>query len=201
MYRVAYAAFAAIVFLSGCEREKKVSDESQAWSETNFGTHGELAAMMEDSAAPASASDHLKPLAWLVGKWIDKNDDISVKLSYHWDPSHHFLIQRFSMQSSHEKPIQGVQILGWDPLKERIRSWIFDSRGGFGEGVWSEDEDHWYVRIYFTLADGQKASAIHILTQLDENTYSFEAENRDLNGRLFPNLGPFKVVREKDSKW
>ena len=31
-----------------------------------------------------------------------------------------------------------TQRIGWDPAAKQIRSWEFDSEGGFGEGTWGE---------------------------------------------------------------
>lgn len=144
----------------------------------------------------SSQFDHLKELRWLVGKWIDADDDVSLELSYDWDKSKNFLIQHFTMQILNYKQIEGVQIIGWDPIKERIRSWIFDSDGGFGDGVWSAADNALYTRVFFTTADGQKASATHVYTKVDDNTYTFASENRAIDGSLLPNIGPFKVVRQ-----
>lgn len=145
-----------------------------------------------------SQLEHLNKLDWLIGNWIDSDDDVSLVLSYEWDKSKNFLIQHFTMQILDHKQIEGVQIIGWDPSNERIRSWIFDSDGGFGEGVWSEDGNDWYVKVSFTMANGQKASATHVYTNVDENTYSFASENRAIDGSLLPNIGPFEVVRQDE---
>ena len=32
-----------------------------------------------------------------------------------------------------------TQRIGWDPVADHIRSWEFDSEGGFGEGKWGGD--------------------------------------------------------------
>lgn len=34
--------------------------------------------------------------------------------------------------------LEGTQVIGWDPAAGTIRSWMFDSDGGFGEGTWSK---------------------------------------------------------------
>lgn len=140
-------------------------------------------------------NDTLAELNWLVGSWVDAEEDIDVTLSYRWDPSKHFLLQHFTMKSEDTEPLEGFQIIGWDPAKEKIHSWIFDSEGGFGEGNWFHDDNRWVASVKFTLPDGRIASATHIYTKIDSDTYTFSIENRDVNGSIMPNVGPYKIVR------
>lgn len=179
-YKIAFTLLAAIaLFLGGCE---KVKDHPEP----------------EEVSQNTDASEHLKELDWLVGKWIDedKEDDVSLELSYAWDPSGNFIIQHFTMQVDNKK-FEGIQIIGWDPIQDKLRSWIFDSAGGFGESIWSKQDNKWVVKTVFTLADGGQASAMHVYTKISENAYTFAAENRDIDGSLLPNVGPFKVIRQR----
>ena len=34
--------------------------------------------------------------------------------------------------------MSGTQLIGWDPRIRQIRSWVFDSDGGFSEALWSQ---------------------------------------------------------------
>lgn len=141
--------------------------------------------------------DHLKDLEWLVGQWIDKENDIEMTLVCRWDKNRNFLIQNFVTKILNQEEIEGQQIIGWDPTEKRIRSWVFDSDGGFGESFWSQDDNSWYSTISFTLPDGRRASATHIYTKIDNNTYTFASVTRDVDGKLLPDIGPFKVVRKE----
>jgi hypothetical protein len=55
--------------------------------------------------------------------------------------------------------MEGWQIIGWDPLEERIRSWTFDGEGGFGEGTWTREGDRWLLRETGVAPDGTRTSA------------------------------------------
>ena len=50
----------------------------------------------------------------------------------------------------------GMQIIGWDPAAKQIRSWVFDSDGAFGEGVWNKQGNRWYIQSTGTLARRQQ---------------------------------------------
>ena len=63
--------------------------------------------------------------------------------------------------------LEGTQVIGWDPAAGTIRSWMFDSDGGFGEGTWSKKDNSWIVKFNQVLPDGRKASATNIYTLID----------------------------------
>lgn len=146
--------------------------------------------------APPSHFEHLKDLDWLVGKWVNTDEDLVFTSHYRWDKSKNFLTQHFTLKVLDHKQLSGKQIIGWDPIKQQVRSWVFDSEGGFGENTWSKNGNSWYLTAVFTLSDGQRATATHIITQVDDKTYTFASVGRDIDGRVLPNIGPFKVVKQ-----
>jgi hypothetical protein len=91
--------------------------------------------------------------------------------------------------------MSGTQIVAWDPSSERIRSWVFDSDGGFGEGLWSREENRWVIKAHSTLADGKKGTAVQIITKLDDNSFTWESIGREVDGELLPNVEPITIVR------
>lgn len=139
--------------------------------------------------------EQLKELDWLAGNWIDEDDNIDVKYTVEWDKNKNFLTQHFALSILGLEELSGRQIIGWDPVDKKIHSWIFDSDGGYGESVWSKEGNTWYESLTFTLPQGGKASATHIYQKIDDDTYTFASENRDVGGVLLPNIGPFKIIR------
>jgi hypothetical protein len=53
----------------------------------------------------------------------------------------------------------GVQRIGWDPIARRIKSWTFDSNGGYGDGQWSKQGDTWVVQASGVLPDGRTTTS------------------------------------------
>lgn len=150
------------------------------------------------SNTEAQANPNLKQLEWLIGKWVNNDEDISITSDYEWDNEKNFLVQKFFVdKAGPDDDIRGKQIIGWDPSQKKIRSWIFDSLGGFGEGTWENLDHTWYVSVRFTLPDGRRASATHIYQKVDDNTYNFSSQDRDVDGDVLPNVGPFKTIRQK----
>lgn len=146
---------------------------------------------------PSSQYEHLKELEWLIGEWIDEDEDVIIKTRGQWDKYKNFLTQKFSVITEGKLSLEGRQVIAWDPVKNRIRSWVFDSDGGFGEGIWKKQGDSWIVEISQTLADGSLASAVNIYTPINQNQYKWESTGREVGGEFLPNLGPVTVVRRK----
>jgi hypothetical protein len=87
------------------------------------------------------------------------------------------------------------EIIGWYPDRQQIRSWIFDSNGGFGESTWANDGEHWLIQASNVLPDGSHSTAEHVLTRVDDNKFTWESQNRTLNGELQPSLDKIEVQR------
>ncbi len=143
--------------------------------------------------------EELKKLDWLVGQWLDqdKDDDLDINLSYSWDEHKNFLTNKFTILSKNKKEMDGKQIIGWDPSTKEIRSWVFDSDGGFGHGIWRQKGDLWIVESAYTLPNGQKASSINIYKKMDDNNYSYESTGRSIDGEFLPDIEPVTITRSK----
>jgi hypothetical protein len=175
---------------SACQRDKEESknDLSIALADTTE---------IESTSQPETSSyDYIKVFEWLVGDWKDESKDANITYKYEWDENKNFLKQHFSIIIPDQENLHGIQILGWDPVKKQIRSWIFDSDGGFGESFWSKEGDKWYATTTYTLPDGTIASAIHVFSKVNENSYTFSSESREIGGELLPDVGPFTIVRQ-----
>ena len=49
-------------------------------------------------------------------------------------------------------------MIGKDNAKGVIRSWVFQSDGGFGDGVWTREGKKWSIDVHGVRADGSKLS-------------------------------------------
>lgn len=139
--------------------------------------------------------EHLKDLEWLVGYWEDTDDNVQISFTNQWDAHKNFLTENFKMKIYGHDDIEGKQIIGWDPVKKTIRSWIFDSDGGFGEGTWEKIDKSWHVAVHFTLSDGHTASAKNIYTPINEHSYTFASAEREVDGEILPDMDPVTVEK------
>lgn len=144
---------------------------------------------------PFSNFDHLKDLAWLVGKWEDSDENVDIEFENQWDKNKNFIVQQFNMKIYGQDDIEGKQIIAWDPVKSGVRSWVFDSEGGFGEGTWEKVKESWYATMKFTLGDGSPASSINIYTPVNDHTYTFASIEREVDGEILPDMDPVTVEK------
>lgn len=144
-----------------------------------------------DAAAAA-----LEDLGWMVGNWKDASPDVKVTTTVDWTKNHHFLRRSISInRDEDEGPMEATEVIGYDPVSEGIRSWVFDSEGGFGEGTWSREGNKWLVSFKATAPDGTTSSAQHIITYVDDNKFLWESINRQSEGEALPNIDKIEVVR------
>lgn len=144
---------------------------------------------------PSSNYEHLKSLEWMIGSWIDEDEGAVIQTDCEWTKNKNFMTRSFSMVTRDGVNLSGMQIVGWDAAEKQIRSWVFDSAGGFGEGTWTADGDNWTIQSAGTLADGSKTSATNLLKKIDDDSYTWESINRESNGELQPNVAPVTIVR------
>ncbi len=146
--------------------------------------------------APQSHYEQLKPLEWMIGTWVDEGDDGSVETVCKWTKNKNFMTRSFKVHIEGRVALEGTQIIGWDPDKQTIRSWLFDSEGGFGVGIWSQNGNRWTVRNLQVLANGEKATGVNIMTKIDENSFTFRSLGREVDGELLPGVDEITIVRK-----
>ena len=147
-----------------------------------------------DDAQPTSPLDEL---AWMVGRWVDQGEDATITTTCRWTKNRSFLSRSFKVTMGEEVTLEGTQVVGWDPTEGRIRSWTFDSEGGFGEGRWIADGNRWLVKTSYVLASGERASALNVFTYIDQDTFRWQSIDREIAGELQPSIAEVTVVRQQ----
>jgi len=137
----------------------------------------------EDAPSPADA---LADLDWLVGDWIDESDTSLVETRCRWSDDGSWLLQDYVMHLADGPAMSGTQRIGWDPSLQQVRSWSFDSEGGFIEGVWTFDGTRWTAQVHGVAASGAVGSATRVLTPLGGDAYLLQTFHRVLDGESFP---------------
>ena len=153
----------------------------------------------EEDVAPPSNYEQLRDLEWMVGTWVDEDDQARVETTCQWAKNQSFLTRAFTISIADRIDMSGMQIIGWDPSQSKIRSWVFDSDGGFGEATWEKKGNRWLIDAAATLPDGRKTSAMNIMTVENNDTIAWQSIGRELDGEILPNIEPVKVVRSAPS--
>lgn len=157
---------------------------------------------MSEEPKPVYRSNyqHLKDLEWMIGTWVDQDDNARIETVSSWTKNQNFITRKFAVSVEGDTDLAGIQMIGWDPIEQEIRSWVFDSDGGFGSATWTKKGNKWIVNAAATLADGRKASVVTTLTMMDDQTIMWEATGRTIDGNILPNIDPIKLTRNAESE-
>jgi len=127
--------------------------------------------------------DRLKELEWLVGEWANEAAAIGVTLSCRWDKNRNFLVHDQTVTVGGKDAVTVTKYIGWDPAEGRIRSWVFDSEGGFGSGVWSRAGNEWTEEVEFRNRVGADGSARNLWRFGDDTHFEWKAVDREVDGQ------------------
>jgi hypothetical protein len=136
----------------------------------------------------------------MIGTWVDGDDQASIKTTCQWTRNKNFITRSFTVSIRDRIDMAGMQIIGWDPAAKQIRSWVFDSDGGFAEGRWTKKKNRWSITTTGTLADGGKASSVNVITRVDDDQFKWKSLNRTAGGELLPNIDEVVVVRGQSAE-
>ena len=114
--------------------------------------------------AAGSVARPLDELAWLLGAWEDVGEGVTASTQCFWSAGRAFIVRSHAVrpdQAPESLPAAGdtripgllpaaavgprelTEIIGWDPERRAIRSWIFTSTGRFAEATWTRSGDAW----------------------------------------------------------
>jgi uncharacterized protein (TIGR02246 family) len=144
-----------------------------------------LMAMARDSEGENLTNhQHLAVLGWLVGDWIDESPESVILTSCKWSPDKNFLLQDIQVTTAGKPTMTIHQRIGWDAVQKCVHSWLFDSEGGFGEGLWTRDGDNWVIKATGVRNDGTTASSTNTVTRYGKDVYVWRSADRVLGGSM-----------------
>ena len=154
----------------------------------------------EDVPVVRSRYEQLKELEWMIGSWIDGDNQSRVETTCQWTRNKNFISRTFTVSVQDRIEMTGMQIIGWDPSAKEIRSWVFDSDGGFSEGRWAKKDDRWFVTTNGMTPDGLKSTSVNVITYVNDDEFTWKSLNRTVGSELLPNVDEVIVVRSASSE-
>jgi uncharacterized protein (TIGR02246 family) len=154
-----------------------------------------ISSVREEEDPQVSPHDRLKSLEWMVGDWIDEGSDSVVQVNCRWSDDQNFLIRSFTIKLQGKPAMAISQRIGWDPLARQIRSWEFDSEGGFGEGKWSREAKRWVIKHTAVRPDGTTASATNIMSMERPDLVRWVSTGRVVGDESAGDSEPYTLVR------
>ena len=163
------------------------------------GDQWKIFSVRETLIPPAPSNyENLKGLEWMIGSWVDESDEAIVETQCVWSKNKNFITKMYKVEIPGMDPLEGTQVIGYDASQNQIRSWAFDSDGGFAEGVWKQNGPSWEVKSRQVLADGRVGSSTNIFKQVNENEFTWKSIGRQVDGEYLPNVSAVTVHRLKE---
>jgi uncharacterized protein (TIGR02246 family) len=142
----------------------------------------------------------LTELQWLIGTWQASTKDREATVTYEWDENKVFIRGKYKVKAGAKVVESGMQMIGRDNAEAAIRSWAFQSDGGFGGGVWTREGKKWSVDVYGVTAEGKELTATYIYVHLDANTFTWQAVGQTLGGDPIADTQPIKATKQRSAK-
>jgi uncharacterized protein (TIGR02246 family) len=155
-----------------------------------------LASVREHTDKELTPYEHIQELEWLVGDWVEETEDAVVSTSIGWTDNKNFLLRSFEVRVKGKPALTGTQRIGWDPLTKQIRSWVFDSNGGYGDGLWMRSGDQWVIKAMGVRPDGRIATATQVLTYVNKDTLRWKSIDRTLGSDIRQDIDEIVMVRK-----
>lgn len=154
----------------------------------------------DEPYVPASNSERLKGLGWLIGDWASEGGERGLRSKCEWMAQQNFIRNTFTRVKEDKTAVTGLQLIGWDPRLGAIVSWHFDADGGFGHDVWTRDGSSWEIEATGLSRDGNESSAVNLLTPIDANSFAWQSRERTLNGAPLADTATVKMIRVPANK-
>jgi uncharacterized protein (TIGR02246 family) len=137
----------------------------------------------------------LKDLDWLIGTWQAVINNREVKITYEWDENKAFIRGKYCLSEDANPVESGIEMIGKDNSTGMIRSWLFQSDGGFSGASWTRDGKKWSVDCHSVRPDGREMTATIIYVQVDPNTITWQAINQAFEDVPVASTPPIKVTK------
>lgn len=173
-----------------------------------------LESVSESSLPVAAVRKPLADLAWLAGSWEDVGEGLTASTRCFWSTGEGFLIRAHTVTADDaaravpqpgDDRIPGLlptgyasreltEIIGWDPERQAIRSWLFTSDGRFAESTWTRDGESWLVRTEGRGADEGRSAECRVV-RLGPDEISVRAAGDALANLLPPAADFIRTAR------
>jgi uncharacterized protein (TIGR02246 family) len=145
--------------------------------------HWKLDSLRETrTAVELSGSDELASLGVFAGEWTGKMNDSTIHISAKWDATKKFLRRDITI-SGGKVALSGTQEIGWDPLSQHIKSWMFIDDGSYSEGLWSLEGTVWMEASSRVLPSGKVSKATQVYKVPDKNTLIWKLIHGSIDGQ------------------
>ena len=145
-------------------------------------------ASLREAPLVAGRPARLADLSWMIGVWTATSGETSLEVSARWNATETFLLRNLTVNRDGNVIFRASQRIGWDPLDHKLKSWIFDSDGGYSVGTWSRDGDSWLSESHGVLPDGRQTTSTHLLTYDGADHFTWKSSGAQTGGESSPGV-------------
>lgn len=146
-----------------------------------------LASLRESRVPPTTAND-MAGLDWMVGDWSGEVGNARFHFSARWNEKQTYLERDLTVTQDGKVIFSGSQLIGVDPLDGKIRSWMHDSDGGHGEGIWTKHGDAWVVQANGVTPNGRPTTATNVYTRDGKDLIIWKSTGGFSHGHRVPDF-------------
>ncbi len=155
-----------------------------------------MASVRESSLVAADRSQELSPLAPLLGVWTaDLGDGQEIRVEAAPNANGNFVVLERTISQNGQMVGGGTEWIAWDPAAKAIRSWNFESDGGFSESDWKAQGETLTVTTRATLRNGSKVEEVQKLSGGEDGLLVVEGVSLALDGANHTPAKPLKFKR------
>jgi uncharacterized protein (TIGR02246 family) len=135
-----------------------------------------------DLPSEGDSTSPVRALSFLNGEWHSEGSHTPVTMTCRPILDGKFAQADFNIKRP-EGDLGVVYLFGFDPVSDQIKSWTYDSAGGYGEALWTRDGNQWVGRAVGVLPDGGEGSTTYVLKFVDDNSFVLVMRDRQVAGQ------------------
>jgi uncharacterized protein (TIGR02246 family) len=153
------------------------------------------ARIRDEPSEDISPRERLQDLSWMLGEWVNESDEATVLTTCTFSKDGNFLLREFDVKIEGRIDLSGTQRIAWDAQKQQFRMWVFDTKGGFADGLMFRDGDRWVIKSNGVRSDGTTVTATNAITVLSKDRLRWESSDRTIGDTPVAGTDRFTLVR------
>jgi uncharacterized protein (TIGR02246 family) len=147
-----------------------------------------------------AAENRMADLEWLIGTWQSHEKGQELTVSFARDKDLPLLVGEFKSTVDGKSVPLGTMRIGVDAATGEFHSWHFDPDGGFGQGAWLMERNHWIVDSRGQRGDGTPTAAVNLLSRLGRDEVGWRSLDRMVGGQPQPDSPLIRLKRVDATK-
>ena len=135
-----------------------------------------------DLPSEGEAVNPTNGLNWIAGEWQSEGKGTPVSMTAKSALGKMFMQLEFTIKRP-DGDLTVLYLFGYDPVSEQVKSWTFDSAGGYGEALWTRDGNQWVGQAAGVLPDGGSGTTTYVVKYVDDDNFVLVMRDREVAGQ------------------